>query len=281
MVNKYKLSTTSALVLLWSEAQTYPSKPCAEYFARLDLTEGEELLHGCNSFWKDYDQVIKNRKYRIHKELYNFVNNATTLPQVVIFGAGMNPLCLEVQSHFSDIKIYEVEIHQDSINIKRELIHEISTHPQNISLVCEDVANKDGVYNALLSSGWDPNKQTIVIVEGISYYAEEKSLWKALSLFKSKDRSNRIMFEYLLNDECIAKDRLYIPNGVFGLITTVCHIDFVTRYDRQKILKHLKKLNGQVLSFSNMKQIELERTGKNKFFPLDDSGWIEVCLARL
>jgi hypothetical protein len=115
MINKYKLSATSSLVLLWCDGKTYPSLACAKYLARLDLTDGKEFFNACNSIWKDYDQVIKNRKYHIHKELFRFVNSSETLPQVVIFGSGMCPLSLEIQSHFSDIRIYEIEFQKTLI----------------------------------------------------------------------------------------------------------------------------------------------------------------------
>lgn len=58
-----KLSSTSALVLLWAQQECYQSKKAKYYLSQLDLEDGKILYERCKEICLYYNEVIKNRKF--------------------------------------------------------------------------------------------------------------------------------------------------------------------------------------------------------------------------
>jgi phage baseplate assembly protein W len=84
-----------------------------------------------------------------------------------------------------------------------------------------------------------------------------------------------IVFEFLKQERDISADRRDIPQKVFDIISDQCGSPHIGRYDYSKIEK---LFDMPVTSKYSMNRLEEMRTGANRFFPTQESGWIEVCL---
>ena len=89
-------------------------------------------------------------------------------------------------------------------------------------------------------------------------------------------KSNWTIIEFLKQDEEIAADRLKIAKKVFDLISNQCELSYINQYSYSIIDKWFA--NMSIVDKFSMQCLEKMRTGANRFFLTEDSGWIEVCL---
>lgn len=265
------LSDTSAFVLLLS-GNSYCAKYAKKYQKLLDLNSGKEMALQVKRIWPHYNTVIKNRKKCIlDLALYNIKQNIT---QVVIFGAGMDALSLELLSR-AQLDIYEIDA--SNMKLKNKLIKDVNSKFSN-NIHCLDFNLKDHkeITNLLEKHGWDKTRPSMLIFEGISYYLKENNLFSIIKLFKTKNLQNRIILEYLLPQNQINQKRRDIPKKVFQIIKQRHSLN-ITTFDRKKIQDNLDKIKtGKILKTYSLKDMEKMRTKNNIYFPTKSSGWIQV-----
>ena len=115
------------------------------------------------------------------------------------------------------------------------------------------------------------------MLEGISYYLSEKVLNGILRLFKTENKKNRVILEYLVSQDLVSKKGASYAKKIFDIISEDIGLVEITRYNQTKIKKTIETLNGSLLKILTMKEMEWKRTGKNIFFKRSKSGWIEIC----
>lgn len=267
------LSSTSALVLLWTNGRIHRNTLASKFLRLLNLEPGKELHFKCNQIWPDYSEVIKNRKHCVLDLVQMNIKNNTNL-QVIILGAGMDTLSLEILSQNREIKIFEIDYSMDE---KKTLIEKINpVILESLSLISSDLKNSNGLLNSLKNYGWIQKNPTLVVLEGVSYYLTESDLEKILKIFKTRNKKNHIILEYLLTEDLVSKERRLIPKKIFNLIANETGLSNITRYNHKKIKNIIKILNGSTVKRFTMKEMELKRTGNNVFFKRVRSGWIEI-----
>lgn len=267
------LESTSALVLLWAGGDIHRNFLPSEFRKFLSLESGKELHFKCNQIWPNYSEVIKNRK-RCVLDLVQMEIRNDKLVQVIILGAGMDTLSLEILSQNRDVKIFEIDY---SMERKKTIIEKIDfTIFNSLSLISSNLKNSKDLLKSLKKSGWNPKNSTLVVLEGISYYLSQTEMEKILKIFQSKNKKNHIILEYLLTEDLVSKRMGLIPKKIFDLIANDTGLSFITRYNQDKIKKMIKILNGSIVKRFTMKEMELKRTGNNVFFKRTKSGWIEV-----
>lgn len=265
-----KLSSTSALVLLWAQQECYQSKKAKDYLKQLDLAEGKILYERCKEVCPYYDEVIKNRKYGVFTLIKKCCDEKSDCQQVVIAGAGLDALGVEVTEYYPHVKVFELD--KENMDLKSHLFAKLVNRAKtNITFIEIDLLNCPYLYSSLIAHSWDPKKSTLLILEGISYYLSSKSMQNLVRSIKP----NWTIFEFLKPEKEISTDRLKIPREVFGHILSMCDLSDISRYNYSSVEK---VFNMPFVAKYSMKRLEKMRTGSNRFFPTNNSGWIEVCL---
>ncbi len=266
-----KLSSTSALVLLWAKQKCYKSKSANHYLSQLDLTEGKYLYDQCGEVCSFYDEVIINRKYAILNILKNSFANESDILQLIIAGAGFDALGIEVKELYPHVTIFEIDV--ENMNTKSHLLIEPgSKSKNNIKFITANILDIPNFIKNLIDHEWNPKIPTLLVLEGISYYVLPKSIQNIIHAINPK----LVIFEFLKHNNEISIDRLHIPSKVFGLISSLCKLSPITKYNYTQIGKLFNSIS--VIEKYSMKILEQMRTGSNKNFMTEDSGWIEVCL---
>lgn len=271
------LSETSAFVLLLADGTVHTHKNSRKFLGMLDLSAGRRLLEQCNMVWAHYDQVIKNRKKCI-LELTRQIVTTGRAEQVVIFGAGMDALSVELLSGTKSLKVFEVD--SSNMQLKNRLLKEaLGDLHDHIRCIGVDLKDPCTVHCLLREHGWEVQRPTVLVFEGISYYLSRRNLFGLIGLFGTGRRRNSLVLEYLLPAKRISKERAHIPAGVFGAIKSRYGTPLCT-YDSEMIRSLLGPDMGIVDVFG-LRDMERQRTGKNTHFEDRRSGWIEVCHAAL
>ncbi len=266
-----KLSATSALVLLWGDHKSYKSECAKDYLSQLDLSEGRSLYEQCENICPYYAEVIKNRKYGVLHLVKQVIDNENKLFQVIIAGAGLDALGIEIAGNYPNTNLFELDC--DNMNLKSKLHGNIKAKTRsNIVFIEADLLNTPSVHKLLIAAGWSSLKPTLLIMEGVSYYLSEKSIANLVE----KIKPNWTIFEFLKQDSTVADDKLSIANSIFGLISSDCNLTSIHKYDYSMIENFID--NMIITNKLNMKDLEQKRTGHNKFFPKEASGWIDICL---
>lgn len=268
------LSSTSALVLLWSIENKDGNSLSSKYLEFLNLDAAKDLHSKCNQVWPFYSEVIKNRKKCVRDLTLMGLNDENDL-QVVILGAGWDTLFLDIISKNKSIKIFEIDFSMDE---KRKVIEKMDrTIFNSLTLISSDLKDPKVLLESLKKYGWDPKNPTIVVLEGISYYLSEKVLNSILKIFQTRNGKNRIILEYLVSHELISKKEAKVAKNIFDLIAKDTGLLQITRYNQNKIGKIIEDLNGSIVKIFTMKEMEMNRAGKNVFFKRTKNGWIEIC----
>lgn len=266
-----KLSSTSALVLLWAGKECYKTKKAIEFLNQLDYEEGRSLYKQCEEIWPYYDEVIKNRKFGVFDLVEKSIPDKSNIFQFVIPGAGLDPLGIELTEIYPNSKVFELD--SDNMKLKSKLYKNLGNKSKsNISFIETSLMDSSSIQKKLTAHLWDPMLPTLLIFEGISYYLPDASIQKLVQLIKP----NWMIFEFLKQDKEIAPDRVMIPNKVFGIVSSQCELSFINKYSYSKLESLFD--NMSVVEKYSMKCLEKMRTGADKYFLTENSGWIDVCL---
>lgn len=265
------LSDTSALVLLWSQGAVHTSKDARMYLDGLNLDSGRDLFKKCNRVWGHYDEVIKNRKKCILDVSLQILRD-NKIKQMIILGAGFDALSVEILHGTRGLQVYEIDV--ANMPLKKQLVRKSCNLGSRIHCMDADMKKPGNLISVLKKNGWNNKMPSLLIMEGVSYYLTRKELLGLIDRFKNGGQ-NRILLEYLLPQNCIAKRKAHIPAKIFNVIKDK-HRTPLVRYDKSGI-RRLLGPDCTIVRAWGLKEMEVARTGKNLYFKRRSSGWIQVC----
>jgi O-methyltransferase involved in polyketide biosynthesis len=276
-----RLEPTAALVMRWARP-IYRSGPGSAFLGSLDLSSGEELHRRCATICDWYGEVICNRKYFIRRRIGELVSDTGAPCRLVILAAGRSPLALEMLASCGGKLSGVIEADITGMAEKQDLYATVAPGCEGRIRCLDGDLTDDGDIRAMFGNA-DPGpaSPTIVLMEGISYYLTPDELGGILRPFRSPDRSNRVIIEYLVPCRQVALPRRRIPQGIFGIIREACGIPRIWCHTPESLAALVDSPDGGLEEVVTMQQMEHCRTGANRYFRTRESGWIECAVARL
>ena len=276
MTAPFKLSDTSALVMLLMGDSIHTSSYSRRYRAMLDLSPGRDLMERCTSVWPHLNELVWNRKSAILEETASCIRDG--IRQVIIFGSGIDSLSLEAIALNDTVRVYEVDAYH--MDYKREMVDKVTPDASRIECVEADLELPDETARKVADAGWSEDAPTLLVLEGITYYIKQDVLWSIVKRF-SRRAANRVVMEYIVPRDRIDSERAHIPDIVFGTIQQSLpeYMD-ISRFGYDTIMERAREVGATGGSRYTMRSMERRRTGANRFFPTDSSGWIEVACFR-
>lgn len=268
----YNLSATSSLVLLWAGRESYSHSNTQKYLDHIEKKMDKSLVKEFKSIWPFYDQVIKNRKYAIKKMAFNFLSKNDNA-QVVILAAGLDPLSIEIASLFPKTKVFDVDM--DNMEVKAQILKQIKDI-NSINCIVANITDIPMINKKLVFNSWSNKKRTLVIAEGISYYLSYEKFWKLIAFFKSPNKKNNLILEYLLPFDLVSKRLCDVPKKVFHKLTVDYNLSQITHYSQKTLNYYLAQIDGKIKTTMSLYDIEKKRFNKNSLFKQSNEGWIEV-----
>ncbi|MGZ4921879.1 MAG: class I SAM-dependent methyltransferase [Halobacteriota archaeon] len=270
-----KLNDTAALVMSWA-APLYTGGIVGAFFNELDLSCGYTLLTRCDIVCPWYGEVIRNRKHFIRHLIERELGFSATAYQVVIPAAGISPLALELLVNHPEhvARIIEVDtVGMEEKHVLYDLI--IPDLTDRVSCITLDITSQGFSCEMLRSeAAYNAEIPTIVLFEGISYYIAEERLRRAMAVFQSDQRRNRIVLEYMLPCELVKEDRRPIPQGIMEAIGTYAELQHVQCYSPSHVEQLFESVHGDVIAHYDLFDMEHVRTGERTWFAERDDGWI-------
>jgi O-methyltransferase involved in polyketide biosynthesis len=243
---------------------------------KLDLSGGEQLYSRCNAICPWYGEVIQNRKYLI-KMIVERQLDLRNPSQLLVLAAGQSPLALElaIERPSQIDRAFEVDV--SGMEEKARLYDETFPEAQGkLHCLAGDITSEE-LLPLLERAGYARDAPSIVLLEGISYYLPRPALQGLISRFGSGGK-NIIIIEYLLPCSRVEPSRRQIPKEIFALIGRSAGLQEISRYTRDELGRIFSEGGGELLEGWSLREMELARCRRNRYFPRDDLGWIECAM---
>lgn len=267
-----KISATSALVLNWTTADVWRTKAAQDYFRNLDLQEGDDLLQRFSEREHYmHTQSVSNRKYFISQCAHDFAAKHAQ-PQLIILGAGIAPLAVDVASRYPEAIIFDIDRHL--MEEKKSLLK--GQFPGIRMLTC-DVTDIPALKTTLSENGWQPAQPTLVVLEGLVYYLQKQDLRNLLLFFAGNQTA--VCGDFAPAFETIAPVNRQYGIDVFKKIHDAVGGPPITFYKPEAYLSLLEDCGYNNPVRVSMTTIQKERTGNSTPFEEEESAWISLVKA--
>ena len=266
------ISATSALVLLMGR-EYYAGGYAKKFLDSVNLDSGLAMKKLSDKVWSNYGEIVKNRKDSVYRTI---TGSCDKIDQVVILASGYDAQALNVAEKNKGISIFEVDMHNmDEKSAKYDSM-DMGEIRKRVSAVTCDITS-GSLFAKLENAGWNSQKPTIIVAEGISYYLRYEWFWDLVSQFSSENSHNRMVVDYMVPMYKMDSENSARMSGVFKIICDSVNLDFLTVYEYEKMHKRILGLGGRPVSHETLHMMELARTGKSTYFDQSSRGGIETC----
>ena len=266
------ISATSALVLLMGK-EYYTSGFAKKFLDSMDLNSGLAMKNLADKVWSNYGEIVKNRKDSIYRAI---AGNSDEINQVVILACGYDALALNIAEKNERFSIFEVDMYNmDEKSAKYDSMH-LGDMQKRMSIMTCDITSSE-LFAKLESAGWDSQKPTIIVAEGISYYLRYEQFWDLASQFSSENSHNCMVADYMVPMHKMDLENRARMSGVFKIICDNVDLDFLTVYEYENMHDRIIKIGGKPVSHETLHMMEFARTGKNTYFDQNSRSGIETC----
>lgn len=158
-----------------------------------------------------YEYVIARTKF-IDSLFQNALSD--NFSQILLFGAGFDSRGIRFNDRHNLIKIFEMDA-PITQNAKIDQLKKRKIEiPSNIVFIPVDL-NKDSTYEKLLHSGFDRNRKSLFILEGVLMYLDEISVDSTFHVINEFARSgSEIVFDFVYSSVLRGENRFYGESGM-------------------------------------------------------------------
>ncbi len=282
IMDKIKLEPAAALNMLWGK-RAFEGEILDKFISHLDLSSGNELYEKCNSICEWYDEVILNRKYFIENYISEKLAASDEEHLIIILAAGKSPLSLSLlNQHLKKInKILEIDL--VGMDEKKELYdRQFPKYSEKIKCITADISSKPilMMLNSCLHEYYN-NIPCIVILEGIACFLSPDDIKNIIASFKSSKKNNQLLVEYLLPTENVSEEIRKIPQSIYSTIQESIGLKNINFYTNEIMAELVTANGGKLVEVKNLKGIEKQRLGENKYFSGSSDSWIECSVWEL
>lgn len=276
---------------VWSLGEIHTCGAAQEYFGMIDARRAGKVIDRFEGAWPDYGEAVRNRKRCILDLAMRHVGRAG-IRQAVILGAGFDALSLEIAAR-SRRAVSSYEVDAAAMPYKRQVMYDVDggAAPDYLRCITADLSaiTPRRLGTALTKEGWDCDRPSLVVAEGITQYLPKSKLAALLSLFRTPNGSSRIIMEYIRDKASIDPGRAGVPEQLLGWHGVMIGVDRLSRYSDAQALDFAAGGTGRGgragvdaaaaagMRIAGPAHMEKARTGDNAFFPDDRSGWFAVC----
>ena len=126
-----------------------------------------------------------------------FSRTENSIEQLIILGAGWDTRCYDLPKEL-DLNCFEVDM-APTLNVKKQAVEKAEILHNHVTFVETDF-NQETWMDALLTSGFDPNKITYILWEGVTMYLTEEAINSTLALFSTLPQGSVIGIDFFSED---------------------------------------------------------------------------------
>jgi len=223
-----KTSRTAEMTCISRAASFYESNPCYksnDYIAPLllpslmkiliRLTFLRKIFYNAMAPAGIYEYVIARTKY-IDEVFQRAIDEG--FDQVLIFGAGFDTRAIRFQSGLTNMKVFELDVPiTQRAKIQQYRNRNIQV-PSNIVFISIDF-DRESLPNKLDDSGFETNKRTLFILEGLLMYLEPDSITQTFTVLKEyAGKGSMIVFDSVHSSVLEHENVYYGETGALQMV---------------------------------------------------------------
>lgn len=177
------------------------------------------------------------RTHHFDKQLVQALSDGTN--QVVILGAGLDSRAYRFHGQFPNAVFFEADVPWGIAEKKERVAKLLGENPSHVKYVGVDF-NIQTLDNTLPQHGYDVNKKTIFLLEGITMYVNEQGIRATFQFMKKAATGSTVVYDYIL-EEVVKGD----VSHLYGAITAIVKVKemyepFVTGWSKEGSAKFLQ-----------------------------------------
>jgi len=203
-----------------------------------------------------YEYVIARTKYI---DLIFEKAVSKEFDQILVFGAGFDSRGIRFLNENGKTKVFELDvsiIQNAKINQLKKRRVELNPHIIFISIDF----NKESLENKLIEFGFEKNKRSLFILEGLVMYLSKESVDSTFKIIERFSGINsEIVFDYVYLSVLRREDIYYGEKGIFDMVNKAGE-GWTFGIEKGGIETFLKNYNFSIIEYYNSEELE------NKYF---------------
>ncbi|MFY0254100.1 class I SAM-dependent methyltransferase [Chitinophaga sp. 30R24] len=273
MAQKLKVPSTSRLVLE-AAMSLYTSPLQQRYIAAIDFSETSGLFYDLKRQYSSIVDIICLRKESIRQMLQEKFSQSPQ-QQVVILGAGLDPLSLYLLENYANDISHIIEIDNGYIEEKQKIYTDILPETVPIHFSRCDITDTDLLWHKLRENGYKEALPTTIIFEGVFHYIRNEAFIQLMKLFRTTNHRNTVMMDYFLSDQEVPDGYLPAQQRVLELIETALGLS-LNIHSRAVISSLLEYLDADQVKTVALHEVEKKLTGSNQLLHAPGEGLLEM-----
>lgn len=271
--DKLKVPPTSTLILQYAR-ELYTTPVELKYLSAIDFSEVSDLSRDIYKAYPVFKYMVCFRKQCIRGLVKEYAARHPVM-QVVILGAGLDPLTLHLTENYGDMISHIFEVDNGHILEKREIYNALLNNPGNLHLIKCDLKDTQQLMEKLHAASYNPKAPTLIIFEGVIHYMTNVEFMLIMQQFKTDNKGNMVVMEYSLEDEDVPASHLPGHKAVMNLMEAYIHGRFNVN-TRKNMLGLIAALGGRLERLEAFCETEKKLTGDNRIFKQPGEGLAEM-----
>ena len=148
---------------------------------------------------------------------------------------------------------------------------------KNIRFISADLTKPDEVFQNLLKNGFQKQKPTVFIAEGISYYIAHNDLTNLMAMFKENNIKQNLILEYFCEKEEVKPSWSQVIEQLIELFSTKFSIPKISLYSENQLQNLATQLDGEILKTVTLHDIEAQKK-ESSYFSDKKEGHVRISL---
>lgn len=273
-----KVPSTSRLVLE-AAMQLYTSPLQQRYIEAIDFSETSRLYYELKRHYPLMIDTICLRKQSIRQMLQERIPQFPG-QQVIILGAGLDPLSLYLLENYREQLSRIIEIDNGYIAEKKQLYTEIIPEEPLICFSRCDVTDTVLLWSKLLENGYEEETPAIIIFEGVIHYVSNDAFIQTMKLFKTPNHRNIVMLDYSLSEEEVPASFQAYHRNVMKVLENYVNVRLNVN-SHANMAGIIYQLDAILESLEPLCETEKKITGHNELFHAPGEGIVEMLSFRI
>ncbi|WP_160714107.1 class I SAM-dependent methyltransferase [Chitinophaga solisilvae] len=278
MTDKLKVPSTSRLILEHA-IKMYESPLEKAYLDAIDFSETSRVASDIRRTCAWFSDAVCYRKKFIREAVRERLQQQAP-QQVIILGAGLDPLSLHLLETYPGSISRILEVDNGYITEKKKIYDKILQEDSPLQLILCDITDTVKLYATLGQHGFQPGEPAVIVFEGVIAYITNEEFTGIMQLFQTDDLRNMIAMNYTIREDTVPEKFLPVHHQVIALLEQHISGRF-NLHNKTSLLALITELGGIPDRLESLSETEKRLTGRNQVFHEPGEGIMEMASFRL
>ncbi|QJB33159.1 class I SAM-dependent methyltransferase [Chitinophaga oryzae] len=277
MTHKLKVPATSRLVLEQA-IRLYTSPLEQAYVNAIDFSETSRLSRDLTRAYPPAADMICYRKQAV-REVIRQRMEQYPVQQVLILGAGLDPLSLYLLENYPGRISRILEVDNGYIEEKKKIYEDILHTTVPLHFLHCDLTDTVLLNKMLKQAGYVPEEPAIVIFEGVIHYISNEACVQVMQLLTTPMQHHLGVMDFSLSLTEVPDNYLVYHRNLLKVIET--HLNMTANLNTRQQVRDMIERFGRLVYLEPLCETEKKLTGANRIFLQPGHGIIEMAVFNL